>query len=134
MTTKRKSQRWGTEKKWFSSSEAARYLGVSVDTIRQLDESGELRATRTKGGHRRFARKSLDASFARNGRRGKHKEERAKPRSRPVARPEPDPEPFDEVPEDYEPGDEDFEPFVEAPPPPPPPPSPLEKMVRELAE
>src|SRR2546426_328197 len=132
MTTKRKPQRWGTEKKWFSASEAARYLGVSVDKVRQLDASGELPAERTKGGHRRFSRKALDAYLARNGRRGKRKEERPKPRSRPVARPEPDPEPFDEDPEDFEPGDEDFESFVEAPPPPPP--NPLDKLARELAE
>jgi len=134
MTTKRKPRRWGTEKKWFSSSEAARYLGVSVDTIRQLDESGELRATRTKGGHRRFSRKALDAYLARNGRRSKRKDERPRPRSRPVARPEPDPEPFDEDPEDFEPGDEHYEPFVEAPPPPAPPINPLEKFAREMEE
>lgn len=133
MTTKRKPQRWSTEKKWFSASEAARYLGVSVDKVRQLDESGELPAERTKGGHRRFSRKALDAYLARNGRRGKRKEEHPKPRLRPVARPEPDPEPCDEDPEDFEPGDEDFEPFVE-PPPPPPPPNPLEKLAREMAE
>jgi len=134
MTTKRKSHKWGTEKKWFSASEAARYLDVSVDKVRQLDESGELPAERTKGGHRRFSRKALDAYLARNGRRGKRKEERPKPRSRPVARPEPDPEPFDEDPKDFEPGDEAFEPFVEEPPPPPPPLNPLEKFAREMEE
>src|SRR5438445_12670827 len=97
MTTKREPRRWATEKKWFSSSEAARYLGVSVDTIRQLDESGELRASRTKGGHRRFSRTALDAYIARKGRSGsKRQEERPKPRSGPVARPEPVPEPLDD--------------------------------------
>src|SRR6266550_3664933 len=134
MTTKRKPRRWGTEKKWFSASEAARYLNISVDKVRQLDQSGELPAERTKGGHRRFSRKRLDAYLARNGRRGKHKEKRPQPRSRPVARPEPDPEPLDEDPEDFEPGDEEFEPFIEPPPPPPPPPNPLEKLAREMAE
>jgi excisionase family DNA binding protein len=132
MTTKRKSQRWGTEKKWFSASEAARYLGVSVDKVRQLDESGELPAERTKGGHRRFSRKTLDAYLARKGRgRSAHVEERSKPSARAVARP--DPEPLDDDPEDFEPGDEEFEPFVE-PPPPPPPPNPFEKLERDLAE
>src|SRR5437870_6567748 len=110
MATKGKSQRWGTEKKWFSSSEAARYLGVSVDTIRQLDESGQLRATRTKGGHRRFSRKALDAYLARSGRDNKRKEEHPKLRSCFVSRPEPDPAPFADDVEDFEPGDEDFEP------------------------
>jgi excisionase family DNA binding protein len=135
MTTKRKSQRWGTEKKWFSSSEAARYLGVSVDTIRQLDESGELRASRTKGGHRRFSRKALDAYLVRKTRRGsKQANERPNPRSRPVARPEPDPEPLDDDTDDFEPGDEELEPSLEEPPPPPPPLNPLEKLAREREE
>jgi excisionase family DNA binding protein len=134
MTTKRKSQRWGTEKRWFSASEAARYLDVSVDKVRQLDQSGELPAERTKGGHRRFSRKALDAYLARNGRRGKPKEERPKPRSRPVARLEPDPESFEGDLEAFEPGDEEFEPFVEAPPPPPPPLDPQEKFAREREE
>jgi len=133
MTTKRKPRRWGTEKKWFSSSEAARCLGVSVDTIRQLDESGQLRASRTKGGHRRFSRKTLDAYLGRKGRgRSPHVQERSKPSARPAAHPEP--EPLVDDPEDFEPGDEEFEPFVEALPPPPPPINPLEKFAREMEE
>src|SRR3989442_14058323 len=118
MTSTRKSQRWGTEKKWFSSSEAARYLGVSVDTIRDLDESGQLRASRTKGGHRRFSRKALEAYLARKGSGGtKRTQGRPKPRSHAVARPEPVLGPLDSGPEDFEPGDEEVEPFVEQPPP-----------------
>src|SRR3989442_7208821 len=106
MTTKRKARRWGTEKKWFSSSEAARYLGVSVDTIRQLDERGELRASRTKGDHRRFSRKALDAYLPRKGRgRSPRVQEHPKPSARAVARPEPVPDPLDDDPEDLEPGD-----------------------------
>src|SRR2546425_1102733 len=135
MTTKRKSQKWGTEKKWFSSSEAARYLGVSVDTIRQLDESGELRAGRTKGGHRRFSRKALDAYLTRKGRGGSPGvQERPRRPSRPVERPEPIPDPLEEDPEDFEPGDQYDEPFVEAPPPPAPPINPLEKFAHEIDE
>jgi len=135
MTTKRKSQKWGTEKKWFSSSEAARYLGVSVDTIRQLDESGELRAGRTKGGHRRFSRKALDAYLTRKGRGGSPRvQERPRRPSRPVERPEPIPDPLEEDPEDFEPGDQYDEPFVEAPPPPAPPINPLEKFAHEIDE
>ena len=135
MTTKRKSQKWGTEKKWFSSSEAARYLGVSVDTIRQLDESGELHASRTKGGHRRFSRTALDAYLGRKGRGGtKRTPERPKPRRHAAARPGPVPEPLDGDTEDFEPGDEEFEPFVEAPPPPAPPINPLEKFAHEIDE
>ena len=33
MTTDRKSQKWDIEEKWFSSSEAARYLSASVDKV-----------------------------------------------------------------------------------------------------
>src|SRR5437667_8545017 len=135
MTTKRKSHKWGTGKKWFSSSEAARYLGVSVDTIRQLDESGELRASRTKGGHRRFSRSALDAQLARKGRGGtKRTPARPKPRRHAVARPGPVPEPLDDDPDDFEPGDEYYEPFVEAPPPLPPALNPMETFARELEE
>src|SRR5438128_6311563 len=143
MTTKRKSRKWGTEKKWFSSSEAARYLGVSVDTIRQLDESGELRAGRTKGGHRRFSRKALDAYLTRKGRGGSTRkgrggspgvQERPRRPSRPVERPEPIPDPLEEDPEEFEPGDEYDEPFVEPPPPPAPPINPLERFAREMEE
>ena len=135
MTTKHKSQRWGTEKKWFSSSEAARYLGVSVDTIRQLDESGELRADRTKGGHRRFSRKALDAYLTRRGRgRSPRVQERPRRPSRTVARPEPICDTIEDDPDDFEPGDDEFEPFVEAPPPPPPPLNPLQKFAREMEE
>jgi len=135
MTTKRKSRKWGTEKKWFSSSEAARYLGVSVDTIRQLDESGELRASRTKGGHRRFSRRALDAYLTRKGRGGSPRvQERPRRPSRPVERPEPIPDPLEEDPEDFEPGDQYDEPFVEAPPPPAPPINPLEKFAHEIDE
>src|SRR5947199_9672970 len=134
MTTKQKPQRWGTEKKWFSASEAARYLDVSVDKVRQLDQSGELPAERTKGGHRRFSRKALDAYRTRNGRSKARRDERAKGRPRPLSRPRAEPEPLDDDPEDFERDDEELEPFVEAPPPPPPPVNPLEKFAREMEE
>ena len=134
MTTKRKSHRWGTEKKWFSASEAARYLDVSVDKVRQLDQSGELPAERTKGGHRRFSRKALDAYRTRNGRSKARRDERAKGRPRPLSRPRAEPEPLDDDPEDFEPDDEELEPFVEAPPSPLPPLNPLEKFAREMEE
>src|SRR3989442_12436118 len=110
MTTKRKPQRWGTEKKWFSASEAARYLNISVDKARQLDQSGELPAERTKGGHRRFSRKALDAYLARKGRGGCPRvEERPRRPPRPVERPEPIPVP-PERPADIRPADGNNEP------------------------
>ncbi|MFX0117192.1 MAG: ThiF family adenylyltransferase [Candidatus Hodarchaeota archaeon] len=41
-----------------SSSEAARYLGISLSQLRKLEKQGTLRPERTKGGHRRY---SIDA-------------------------------------------------------------------------
>ena len=133
MATKPKGQAWTLKKQWFTTSEAARYLGVSVDKVRQLDESGELKASRTEGKHRRFARRALDAYLARHGRRSLPKVERPKPRPRQIPRPHADPEPFDDDVDAFEPGDEGFESFVE-PPPPPPAPNPFEKLERERAE
>ena len=52
-----------------SISEAARHLGLSVDTVRELERSGQIRATRTPGGHRRFAPAALDAWVARHSAR-----------------------------------------------------------------
>ncbi len=120
-------------KQSFSASEAARYLGLSVDKVRQLDESGELPAERTKGGHRRFSRRALDAYLANQGRRNKPKAQRPTLPPRSIARQQPDLEPADHEVAAFEPSDEEFEPFVE-PPPPPSPPNPFEKIARELAE
>jgi excisionase family DNA binding protein len=44
-----------------TTSEAARQLGVSNTTIQIMDERGELKAWRTRGGHRRISLESLDA-------------------------------------------------------------------------
>ncbi len=38
-----------------SISEAAELIGVSVDTLRRWDEKGQLRATRSEGGHRYYS-------------------------------------------------------------------------------
>jgi excisionase family DNA binding protein len=48
---------------------AARRLGLSVDTVRALVQTGELEDTRTIGGHRRFDPAQLDAHMARHSRR-----------------------------------------------------------------
>lgn len=44
-----------------TTSEAARQLGVSSTTIQIMVERGELRAWRTRGGHRRISVESLEA-------------------------------------------------------------------------
>ncbi|HUN78175.1 MAG TPA: helix-turn-helix domain-containing protein [Solirubrobacteraceae bacterium] len=44
----------------FTSSQAARYLGVSLATIRRWADAGHLACYRTPGGQRRFSREQLD--------------------------------------------------------------------------
>jgi excisionase family DNA binding protein len=44
----------------FTSSQAARYLGVSLATIRRWTDAGHIGCYRTPGGQRRFARAQLD--------------------------------------------------------------------------
>lgn len=44
----------------FTSSEAARYLGVSLATIRRWTDAGHIACYRTPGGQRRFSRAQLD--------------------------------------------------------------------------
>ncbi len=54
----------------FTSSQAARYLGVSLATIRRWTDAGHVSCYRTPGGQRRFAREQLDefiASMHRDG-------------------------------------------------------------------
>ena len=41
--------------------EAARMLGVSVDTIRRWERDGKITGTRTLGGQRRFRRDIVEA-------------------------------------------------------------------------
>jgi excisionase family DNA binding protein len=55
----------------FTSSQAARYLGVSLATIRRWADAGHLSCYRTPGGQRRFSRDQLDgfiSSLQRSGR------------------------------------------------------------------
>jgi excisionase family DNA binding protein len=54
----------------FTSSQAARYLGVSLATIRRWTDAGHVGCYRTPGGQRRFSRAQLDdfiASMQRTG-------------------------------------------------------------------
>ena len=44
----------------FTSSQAARYLGVSLATIRRWTDAGYISCYRTPGGQRRFDREQLD--------------------------------------------------------------------------
>ena len=53
----------------FTSSQAARYLGVSLATIRRWTDAGHISCYRTPGGQRRFSREQLD-DFITSMRRG----------------------------------------------------------------
>ena len=54
----------------FTSSQAARYLGVSIATIRRWADAGHINCYRTPGGQRRFSRDQLDDFIASMQRRG----------------------------------------------------------------
>ena len=54
----------------FTSSQAARYLGVSIATIRRWADAGHITCYRTPGGQRRFSRDQLDEFIASMHRRG----------------------------------------------------------------
>ena len=54
----------------FTSSQAARYLGVSLATVRRWTDAGHIGCYRTPGGQRRFSRDQLDnfvSSMAHSG-------------------------------------------------------------------
>lgn len=48
----------------FTSSQAARYLGVSLATIRRWTDAGHVACYRTPGGQRRFSKEQLDGFVA----------------------------------------------------------------------
>lgn len=49
------------QKKWYTISEAAKYLGVSPDTLRRWEKAGKISAPkRTAGGARRYSKDMLD--------------------------------------------------------------------------
>lgn len=59
----------------FTSSQAARYLGVSLATIRRWTDAGHISCYRTPGAQRRFSRHQLDEfieSMQQAGRRHDH--------------------------------------------------------------
>lgn len=41
-------------------TEASEYLGVSINTLKHMADSGQIRSYKTNGGHRRFKREVLD--------------------------------------------------------------------------
>ena len=47
-------------KNWLHITDAARFIGVSQDTLRRWERKGKLIPRRTVGGHRRYSRKQLE--------------------------------------------------------------------------
>ena len=52
------------EKLWLTASEAARYLGVSLPTLKKIEKEGKLVPFCTPGGHRRYTTEILDEYLA----------------------------------------------------------------------
>lgn len=63
----------------FTSSQAARYLGVSLATVRRWTDAGFLTGYRTPGGQRRFSREQLDGFIASLQRTGEKRTQAAEP-------------------------------------------------------
>ena len=111
-----------------SITEASERLGLSVDTVRKLENVGELKSVRTPGGHRRFALAVLDAWLARRG-AGTHTR-RPRVRARAADRDR------NRIPREEPPEDKWDEPAPVRPVPPPSPPrkSPQEQLLDELRQ
>ncbi len=70
------------ERKWYTISQAAKYLGVSPDTLRRWEKAGKIESpTRTAGGARRYTKEMLD-----NILRGDKKDQ---PKTQPKKKPSP---------------------------------------------
>lgn len=72
----------------FTSSQAARYLGVSLATVRRWTDAGYLASYRTPGAQRRFSREQLDnfvSSLQTEQNRAPRQSESSSPRQRQVA-------------------------------------------------
>lgn len=58
------SDTYAAEDELLPIGDAARLLGVSVDTVRRWDRDGLIESTRTLGGQRRFRRSEIDRVHA----------------------------------------------------------------------
>lgn len=112
-----------------SIGDAARRLGLSVDTVRELERSGELSAVRTPGGHRRFKPTVLDAYMAQRSRPSRRRQA-ATPAPHQPARRRQRARAEDEEPDETPPDEawDEPEPFA---PPPPRPVAPAQKSAHE---
>lgn len=52
------------ERLWLTASEAAKYLGISLPTLKKIEREEKLVPFRTPGGHRRYSLEMLDEYLA----------------------------------------------------------------------
>lgn len=70
------------EKKWFTVSEAAKFLGVSPDTLRRWEKAGKISAPiRTAGGARRYSKELLEEILGGGGKKGEAEKPKKKTQS-----------------------------------------------------
>lgn len=62
---------------WMSIGEAAKYMGVSRDTLRRWEKRGRIKATRSPTNRRYYTKKQLDEVMS-----GKKEEKISKPRKK----------------------------------------------------
>jgi excisionase family DNA binding protein len=72
-------------RKYLTIGEAAKRLGLEVDTVRKLERTGKIKAARTKGGHRRFTQEEIDRYRRVAGKRGPSTRKRRSPPGRSQA-------------------------------------------------
>jgi len=56
------------DRRVMAAKEAAKYLGISLATLRKIESSGVLVPSRTPGGHRRYSLAMLDEYFEKSRR------------------------------------------------------------------
>ena len=69
-------------RKYLTIGEAAKQLGLEVDTVRKLERTGKIKAARTTGGHRRFTQEEVDRYRRVAGKRGPSAPKRPSPPGR----------------------------------------------------
>ena len=72
------------DQKKYSIGEAAKFLSVSIDTLRRWEKAGKIRTLRSPGGHRYFIKSDLEGAFGQRYSRATHsQEETSKPTQLP---------------------------------------------------
>ena len=54
-------------------TEASHYLGISINTLKEMADTGRIKSYKTTGGHRRFKREALDSFMGINQKPGPDK-------------------------------------------------------------